>query len=626
LHSLYLLEAWWAARQYRRHGSLVFFVALYWALAGWLLSFGLHGLLRGEPSGLVPLESGQILGGLVNAVVAEAALLWTPLRKLQPAEADAPLDLQRFLLTRASLVATAPGVVLAVVASSRQPLAAAVLALGTVFVSWLAFSWLARRVSVPLKAIDRAVDNAERGLADDTLRTYLGDHPIAEVRSLASRLGKMYSDLAHHDPLTGLPNRRLLIDRLNVAVAQAHRTSENVGLLYVDIDRFRAIDNSLGRRLSNEVLKELGARFSVCVRAGDTVARVGDDEFALLVPRLGGMDEAATTAQRVRDVVKRRVLVAGSEVFATASVGISFFPRDGDDAETLLKNAQAATFVAKEGGQDSQRRYTASISAKDVQRLAIETALRGALARNEMVLHFQPSLGLASGRVEAAEALVRCPGTGGRLMSPGEFIPVAEASDLIVDVGLWVLSSACAQARAWRQRGHRVGVAVNLSARQLQQPDLLSQVLRALEASGLEPGALELEITETAAMQNIERSVEILRALRGNGISIAMDDFGTGYSSLGYLRKLPVDKVKLDKSFLSGVTVGGGDAAIAVAVIALAHSLSLKVVAEGVETREELRFLRDNGCDAVQGYLFSGPVTAAELEKLLEQGRTLEHA
>ena len=485
-------------------------------------------------------------------------------------------------------------------------------------------SRFAQWVATPLQAIDRAIDDAEHGLTEDGFREALENSPIAELRHLASHLATMYSDLAYYDQLTDLPNRKLLLDRLNLAVAQAMRTNEGMALLHVDLDRFRVIDHSLGRPLSNAVLQQIGGRLLECVRAGDTVARVGDDEFALLMPRMSQMDEAVKTAQRVMDSIKRAVLIEGREVFLTASVGISLCPRDGNDADTLLKNAHAATLVAKEGGQDTYRRYTARISAKDTKRLMVESALRGALSRGQMVLHYQPQLDLATGRVEGMEALVRCPVQGAALMFPGEFIQVAEGSDLIVEIGLWVLKTACAQTQAWQQQGYRIRAAVNLSARQLQQPDLLSQVLRALEVTGLDPGRLELEITESAAMQDMERSVETLKALREHGISISMDDFGTGYSSLSYLRKLPVDRVKLDQSFVREMKPGTSDAAIAAAVIALAHSLNLKVVAEGVETEEQLAFLREHGCDAMQGYLFSRPIPGEEFEKLLEQGKRLE--
>jgi predicted signal transduction protein with EAL and GGDEF domain len=350
---------------------------------------------------------------------------------------------------------------------------------------------------------------------------------------------------------------------------------------------------------------------------------VGGDEFGMLLPRLGRMEEASAMAQKAMDAIKRPFVVSGREVFVTASIGISLYPRDGEDPETLLKNAFAATYVAKERGQDSYRQYTARIAMRDAHRLIVESGLRRALEQDGLVLLYQPVVDLKSGAVAALEALVAWDPPEQPRVRAADFIGVAESSGLIVAIDTWVVRAACRQARAWSDRGLRTRVAVNLSARQFQQPDLVDQITFALEQSGLPAGVLEIEITETAAMQDVDRCVETLRRLRDCGVSVAIDDFGTGYSSLNYLKRLPVDKVKLDQSFVRDITRSPDDAAIARAVVALSHSLKLSVVAEGVETTEQAMFLRQLGCDAMQGFLFSGALPAEELEALLREGRRL---
>jgi diguanylate cyclase (GGDEF)-like protein len=486
----------------------------------------------------------------------------------------------------------------------------------------LATAVLARKVAAPLARIDGAAGALEAGGAGAA--SLLGDlaaSPIAEVHRLATRFTRMHEALTYHDALTGLPNERLLVDRLSVAVAQAADPPSCFTLLMVDLDRFRVIDSTLGHTLGNEVLRKVGRRLQDCVRIGDTVARVGGDEFALLLPRVGRMEDATDVALKVMDAIKRPFLVAGQDVFVTATVGISLYPRDGLEPETLLKNAVSAAYVAKEQGQDSYRRYTARIKVRDAQRLLIETGLRRALESGGLFLLYQPIVDLRTGEVLAAEALVRWRREDASVMEAASFIPVAEASGLITAIDQWVVRAACAQAAAWRDAGHELRVAINFSGREVQEPDMVDQVRHALDLAGLDPRLLEIEITEGVALRDVERCADVLNELRRLGVSISVDDFGTGYSSLSFLRRLPVDRVKLDRSFVQDITRNPDDAAIATAVIAMTHGLRLTVVAEGVETEEQLAFLRGHGCDAMQGRLFSPPVSSEDLEVIIDRSR-----
>jgi diguanylate cyclase (GGDEF)-like protein len=477
---------------------------------------------------------------------------------------------------------------------------------------------------MPLARIDRAAGSLEAGgVGGVVLLDDLRMHPIAEVHGLAARFTRMHEALAYHDALTGLPNEKLLLDRLTVAVAQAEDPPRSFTVLLVDLDRFRVIDSTLGHTLANEVLRKVGRRLQECVRVGDTVARVGGDEFALLLPRIGRMEEATDVALKVMDAIKRPFLVAGQDVFVTASVGIGLYPRDGADPETLLKNAVAAAYVAKEQGQDSYRRYTARIKVRDAQRLLVETGLRRALESGGLFLHYQPIVDLGTGGIQSAEALVRWRREDVGVVDAGTFIPIAEASGLITAIDQWVLRAACAQAAAWAAAGRQMRIAVNLSGRQVQEADVVDQIRHALDRASLDPRLLEIEITEGVALRDVDHCAEVLEQLRRLGLTISVDDFGTGYSSLSFLRRLSVDRVKLDRSFVQDITHNAGDAAIATAVIAMSHGLKLNVVAEGVETEEQLGFLRQHGCDAMQGYLFSPPVPAEEFEALVAAGRRL---
>ena len=430
------------------------------------------------------------------------------------------------------------------------------------------------------------------------------------------RAEEQVRSLAYHDALAGLPNRLLFQDRLGLAVAQAHRHHKPLAVLFLDLDRFKVINDSLGHSVGDRLIREVAVRLRTCLRQGDTVARLGGDEFTLLLPDIGQAVDAAKVAKKVLDLLRMPFDIDGRELFVTASIGISLYPDDGRDAETLVKNADTAMYRAKEQGRDNYQLYTPAMNATAVDRLALESSLRRALTQDELVLYYQPIFD-RGGRVHGVEALLRWRHPELGLVQPAEFIALAEVTGLIIPMGPWVLRSACAQAWIWQERYPGLSVAVNLSARQFQEPGLVGHVADALADTGLEPRLLELEITESNAMQNGPAAIQTLRELKALGVRLSIDDFGTGYSSLSYLKRFPIDTLKIDQSFIRDIGLDADDAAIASAVIALAHTLKLEVVAEGVENRGQLEFLTASGCDRMQGYLFSPPVPAEKCEELL---------
>ena len=416
---------------------------------------------------------------------------------------------------------------------------------------------------------------------------------------------------AYHDALTGLPNRRLFRDRLTVALAHARRMKHPLAVMFLDLDRFKVVNDTLGHSTGDELLKAVGARLQVSLREEDSIARMGGDEFTILLADLKSTDTAAKIAQKVLDTVALPLQIDGTELFVTTSIGIALFPSDGDTAETLLANADHAMYRAKDAGRNSYQMFTPAMNNRALERLALENDLRHALDRGELVLHYQPQINIASGRVTGVEALLRWNRPGFGLVGPKDFIPIAEETQLIVPIGEWVLREACRQAREWR--GDRAGgfrMAVNLSPRQFQHSDLPHVIAAALELSGIAPHDLELEITESLAMQNTTRTISTLQRLREMGVQIAIDDFGTGHSSLNYLRSFPIDSVKIDQEFVQEIEASAADRAIVSAVIGMARGLGLRVTAEGVETEEQLAFLREQGCEDVQGFLFGEPVPA----------------
>lgn len=429
---------------------------------------------------------------------------------------------------------------------------------------------------------------------------------------------------AYHDALTGLPNRLLFKERLDLALSQGARDGELVAVIFLDLDRFKTINDTLGHSLGDNLLQAVAERLSRELCDGETITRLGGDEFVLLIPRLTDTSEVGGIAQRILDLFSSPWLIGGHELHVTCSVGVSLYPFDGQDSETLMKNADTAMYRAKEHGRNNAQMYTAAMNAQALELLAMETSLRRALEREEFIVYYQPQVDLNSGEVVGMEALVRWRHPVRGIVAPGEFIPLAERTGLIIPIGEWVLRTACEQNKAWQQQGlPPLRVAVNLSARQFQQPHLVQTIARILAETELDPHYLELEITESVAMQNAAFTVAVLKELRDMGIHISLDDFGTAYSSLDYLRRFPMHSLKIDRSFIKDLAVNANDAAIATAVIALAHSMNLHVTAEGVETDANLSFLQSRQCDRMQGYLFSPPLPAAEAELLLMEGRRL---
>jgi diguanylate cyclase (GGDEF)-like protein/PAS domain S-box-containing protein len=415
--------------------------------------------------------------------------------------------------------------------------------------------------------------------------------------------------LANYDSLTSLPNRALFHQRLQRSLVHAQRFNEGLVVLFIDLDRFKYVNDTLGHDAGDRVLQAIAGRLKGCLREVDTLARLGGDEFGLLVEQVSDTRFVGNVARKLLKAVAEVLVVDGQEYHITASIGISTYPADGSDATTLLKNADIAMYRAKDRGKDNSQFYAAAMNAHSMARLSLETGLRHALERGEFLLHYQPKVDIASGRITGMEALVRWMRPESGLVSPADFIPLAEETGLIVPIGAWVLKTACERNRAWQLQGMPpLRVAVNLSARQFVQANLVSEVARVLDASGLAPASLELEITESMVMDNPERAIQTLRQLKSMGIALAIDDFGTGYSSLGYLKRFPIDNIKIDRSFIKDIPHSNDDATITRTIIDMTHNLRLKVVAEGVETAAQLDFLREHGCDEMQGYYFSRPL------------------
>jgi diguanylate cyclase (GGDEF)-like protein/PAS domain S-box-containing protein len=431
--------------------------------------------------------------------------------------------------------------------------------------------------------------------------------------------------LAYYDALTGLPNRTLFEDRLTQALANARRRGERVAVLWLDLDNFKTINDSLGHSVGDLLLKQVGERLQKYVRAQDTVAKVGGDEFVFALINPGHISRAAAAAERIRRAVAGEFEVQGHVLNVTCSIGISLFPYHGEDGETLIKNAAAAMHCAKENGRNNFRFFTRKLNARAVERLALQNSLRVALEKTEFFLVYQPQVEIATGRITGGEALLRWRHPELGLVAPGKFIPVAEDSGLIVPIGEWVLKTACAQARHWQELGlPALPIAVNVSAVQLRQERFLPVIRRVLDETGLAPQYLELEITEGVLLSNAGKTLSMLQQLANMGLPLSIDDFGTGYSSLSYLKDLPVCKLKIDRSFIRAMTVNPRDAAITAAVISMGNSLNLKVIAEGVENEEQMSFLRAHHCDEIQGYYFSKPLEADDFAKKLRSTSFLQ--
>ena len=467
---------------------------------------------------------------------------------------------------------------------------------------------------IPVSHVVVAHDNPDGSVA--FLSTILRD--VSELRESESRL----HHLAHHDPVTGLPNRFLIRDRLGQALVQARRRSLTVAVLFLDLDRFKTINDTLGHDFGDLLLKDVAQRIGGCIRESDSVGRLGGDEFMIVLPDLAKGQDSIHVCQTMVGAFSRPFAVDGRELFVTCSIGVSLFPNDGGDRQTLIRNADTALYRAKELGRNNYQFYTADMNARAFERLALENDLRKALEREELRVYYQPKVSLESGEITGAEALVRWLHPDLGLIAPNQFIPLAEESGLIVPIGEYVLRSACAQNQSWREAGLApINVAVNLSARQLREAGFISTVSGVLEETGLAPGCLELELTESMLMQSVEGPAAVLGRLKELGILLAMDDFGTGFSSLSYLKRFPIDQLKIDRSFIKDVVTDTNDGEIVRAIIAMGRSLKLKLVAEGVEEREQMEFLRAHGCDEMQGYYFSAPLPAADFTDLLRRHR-----
>lgn len=462
-------------------------------------------------------------------------------------------------------------------------------------------------------AVDRALKH--RSLLAEKRR--YDDHLEELVRKRTEELNY----LSYYDVLTSLPNRTLFEDRLSQALVLV-QDDQRVALLFVSLDGFKKVRDTIGQAQGNHILREVAQRLLAQVQEGSTVARFEGDEFAVLLIQIPDADEAAEVTQNIRTALKLPINAGDNEIFITTSIGISLFPDDGKDVQTLLKNAGVALLRAQESGGDSYQFYTPGMNTSALKRLSFENNLRYALDRGEFQMYYQPKLDINTRKIIGMEGLIRWLHPEMGMVSPAQFIPVAEDTGLIVPIGEWILYTACHESKVWIDRGFDLNLSVNLSARQFQQPDLAESIITIVKAAEFDPKRLDLEVTESVIMKNAESAIQTLGKLRDANIKISIDDFGTGYSSLGYLKRLPIDILKIDKSFIDDVTTNENDAALVVAIITLAHNLNLRVVAEGVETEDQLKFLQDLKCDEWQGYLFSKPVPAEEFGKLLLTARS----
>jgi diguanylate cyclase (GGDEF)-like protein len=430
--------------------------------------------------------------------------------------------------------------------------------------------------------------------------------------------------LTHYDALTGLPNRILLRDRLRQTLARADRHHQPLWVASVDLDRFKFVNGTLGHESGDVLLKTIAERMEAAIRDVDTLARLGSDEFVLILTEDFDEHMGLGVIQRIMEAVAKPLRINGREFFMTCSIGLAVHPSDGGDAETLLKHAAVAMDRAKERGRNNFQFYTPAMNKRALERLRLEGDLRNAVERDEFVLHYQPQVDLRIGRIVGMEALIRWKHPELGMVPPARFIGLAEETGLIVTMGSWVMRTACAQNKAWQEAGlGHLPVAVNVSALQFGQADFVQSVATVLEQTGLAPQYLEIEVTESLFMTEVDHAIGILRDLKALGVKLSIDDFGTGYSSLSYLKRFPIDVLKIDQSFVRDLTDHRDDAAIVVSIISLAHSLRLTVIAEGVETKEQVAYLQQHGCDQMQGYFFSRPVPAEELKQMLREGKSL---
>jgi len=440
-----------------------------------------------------------------------------------------------------------------------------------------------------------------------------------ELLTQLNRLKKTERHLAYHDCLTNLPNRYLFLDRLNQAITRSKRSGNKTALLFLDLDGFKRINDALGHSVGDELLTSIAKRLRKAVREIDTVARIGGDEFTVVLVDLQDDQDAAKIAQKIHRTMSKPFIINEQELFMTVSIGISFYPNDGLDVESLIRRADIAMYRAKSHGKNTFKLFNLSMDAKFFEDLTLENSLRRAVENEELVLHYQPFVNLETGVVTGAEALVRWNHPKFGLVPPVKFIPIAEETGLIVAIEKWVLNSACRQLSVWQDQGYSsFQVAVNLSAREFRGHNLVPMITGILGETGVAANSLCLEITESNVMQNVDNTIKILKKLKDIGINLSVDDFGTGYSSLNYLKRFPLDTLKVDRTFVQGIPDDRNDTAISTAIVVLGHSMGLRVVAEGVETAAQVAFLRSLECDQMQGFYFSKPVPADRLTELLQ--------
>jgi diguanylate cyclase (GGDEF)-like protein len=451
--------------------------------------------------------------------------------------------------------------------------------------------------------------------------TFGGREYILESFVDISKRKKAEAEIEHqafHDGLTGLPNRTRFHEQLQESLAQARRDDQLLAVMFLDLDRFKTINDTLGHPVGDELLTRVAGRLSSCLRSHDSIARLGGDEFAVLVTGIDHPRGATGIAQRMVEALRAPFHINGFELHTTTSMGISLFPKDGTDAERLLQNADIALYHAKEQGRNTFRYYDSGVGVTAKERLTLETDLRHALEREQLVLHYQPQLHTPTGAIVGVESLLRWQHPDLGLLFPDKFIPLAEETGLIESIGEWVLQQACRQGKAWQEEGlHGLRVGVNLSPLQFHQPGLRHVITDTLHRTGFNPSGLELELTESAALRNLEASARIMGSLKSTGVRLCLDDFGVGYTSLVHLRQFPLDSVKIDRTFLRALEESPHDSAIISAILGIARSLGLGVIAEGVETVAQQHFLQQHGCEVMQGYLFSKPLPVAAATALL---------
>jgi diguanylate cyclase (GGDEF)-like protein len=470
------------------------------------------------------------------------------------------------------------------------------------------YYWRAAAGSVALLVVMTALGRLSWRLAAHRKEAYKGQ--VEHARQV--------EHLAYHDRLTGLANRYLFSKLLHGAIEQARRHQRTLAVLFLDLDRFKHINDTLGHDAGDQLLQEVSRRLEACLRAGDTVARLGGDEFVVLLPELNDGAYAATVAQKIISSIARPFMLVGQEFRVTGSLGIAVSPQDGVDEETLTQHADIAMYTAKEQGKNNFRFYAESMNADSLERLSLEAGLRTALEREEFELYYQAKRDLETGRVTGMEALLRWRHPELGMVAPMRFIPLAEQTGLIVPIGKWVMNKACSQNMAWQKEGlPRLGMAVNLTARQFFDANLIADAALALETAGMDAGLLELEITEGMLLHDVERTRRILTELKALGVRVAIDDFGVGYSTLASLQRFPIDTIKIDRTFIREMGNTAEDRALTEAIIATGKALSLTVVAQGVETKEQADFLRDHACDQLQGFYVTRPLPAALFAELL---------